>query len=237
MKKLLAALAVAALLSSCQAAKPAAAPEAAGAPAAAAAPKTADASYAFGVLMGNSLKSTSVAIDGKAFLKGMTDAMGKGKPKISLEQANETVQTALMAAAEKKAKENMAAEEKFLAENGKKAGVVTTPSGLQYEVLAQGTGAKPKATDTVKVDYVGTLLDGSTFDSSIERGEPAIIPLEQVIPGWSEGLQLMNVGGKYKLVIPSALAYGAEGAGAAITPYSTVVFEVTLLSIEAPAKN
>ncbi len=235
MKKLLAALAVAALLSSCQAAKPAAAPEAAAKTAEA--PKTADASYAFGVLMGNSLKTTSVAIDGKAFLKGMNDAMGKGKPKISLEQANETVQTALMAAAEKKAKDNVAAEEKFLAENGKKAGVVTTPSGLQYEVLTQGTGAKPKATDTVKVDYVGTLLDGSTFDSSIERGEPAIIPLEQVIPGWSEGLQLMNVGGKYKLVIPSALAYGAEGAGTAITPYSTVVFEVTLLSIEAPAKN
>jgi FKBP-type peptidyl-prolyl cis-trans isomerase len=236
MKKLLAVAAVAILLFSCQAKKPADA-KAAAAPSAPAA-SAADVSYAFGTLMGNSLKATSVTIDYKAFAAGMKDAMEKGKKtKVTLEEANATVQAALAAASEKKAQDNLAAEAKFLAENGKKAGVITTASGLQYEVLTKGSGAMPKATDTVKVDYVGTLLDGSTFDSSIARGEPASIPLAQVIPGWSEGLQLMNVGSKYRLTIPSALAYGPEGASTTIGPNSTVVFEVTLLSIEAPAKK
>lgn len=234
MKKFLGVAAIAILLlSSCQAKKPAAAKEGA-APAAA---SKADVSYAFGVLIGNSLKSTAVSVDYNAFIKGVKDVSSKAGPKVTLEKANEIAQTAVAEASEKKAKEALEAEKKFLAENGKKAGVVTTTSGLQYEVLTKGTGAVPKATDTVKVDYVGKLLDGTTFDSSIARGEPALIPLDQVIPGWSEGLQLMNVGSKYRLTIPSALAYGAQGAGGAIPPNSTIVFEVTLISIEPPSKK
>jgi hypothetical protein len=119
----------------------------------------------------------------------------------------------------------------FLAENGKKAGVTTTASGLQYEVLKQGTGAKPAATDTVKVHYEGKLLDGTVFDSSVQRGEPVSFPLNRVIPGWTEGVQLMTVGSKYKFVIPSELAYGDQGAGP-IPPHSVLQFEVELLSIE-----
>lgn len=233
MKKLLGVAAIAILLFSCQAKKPAAAAKDA-APGAA---SKADVSYAFGMLIGNSLKSTAVDIDYNAFTKGMKDMAGKTAPKVTLEKANEIAQAAVAAASEKKAKDNLAVEAKYLAENGKKAGVVTTPSGLQYEVITKGTGAQPKATDTVKVDYVGKLLDGSTFDSSIARGEPALIPLNQVIPGWAEGLQLMNVGSKYKLTIPSALAYGPQGAQGAIPPNSTIIFEVTLLSIEPPAKK
>lgn len=231
MKKLLVMAFIAILLFSCQAKKSL---EAGATPPAA---TPAEVSYAFGALMGNSLKPTGVTIDYKAFASGMKDAMGTGKTKVSLDDAAATVQAALAAASEKLALDKLAAELKFLAENGKKAGVITTASGLQYEVLTKGSGPQPKATDTVKVDYVGKLLDGTTFDSSIAKGEPALIPLDQVIPGWSEGLQLMNVGSKYKLTIPSALAYGPEGAGEAIGPNSTVVFEVSLLGIEKPAKR
>ncbi len=132
----------------------------------------------------------------------------------------------------KKHAENAEKEKTFLAENGKKDGVKTTESGLQYVVLTEGSGEKPKATDTVKVHYTGTFTDGKTFDSSVERGEPAEFVVEEVIPGWVEALQLMPVGSKYKLFIPSALAYGEEGAGGVIPPFSTLVFEVELLSIE-----
>jgi len=236
MKKLLGVAAIAILLFSCQAKKPDAA-QAGTSPASTAAPSAADASYAFGVLIGNSLKSTAVTIDYNSFVKGMKDVASKKGPKVTLEQANQTAQTAIAAASEVKAKADLAAEVKYLAENGKKAGVTTTASGLQYEVLTKGTGAIPTATDTVKVDYVGKLLDGTTFDSSKDRGEPAVIPLNQVIPGWSEGLQLMNVGSTYRLTIPSALAYGPQGASGVIPPNATIVFEVTLLSIEPPAKN
>jgi len=228
MKKFLGVAAIAILLFSCQAKKPDAAQ-------AAAAPSAADASYALGVLIGNSLKSTAVTIDYNSFMKGMKDVASTKGPKVTLEQANETAQNAIAAASEVKAKADLAAEVKYLEENGKKAGVTTTASGLQYEVLTKGTGAIPTATDTVKVDYVGKLLDGTTFDSSKDRGEPAIIPLNQVIPGWTEGLQLMNVGSTYRLTIPSALAYGPQGASGVIPPNATIVFEVTLLSIEPPA--
>lgn len=191
-----------------------------------------ESSYAFGVAIGNSLKATGVDIDYTAFVNGMKDVLDKNAPKITMDEANDKIQAALGAAMAKKGEESLAAEKKFLEENGKKAGVTTTVSGLQYEVLKEGSGAKPTGTDTVKVDYVGTLLDGTKFDSSIDRGEPAVFPLDRVIPGWTEGIQLMAVGSKYKLYIPSNLAYGEQGAGELIGPNSTLVFEVDLLSIE-----
>ncbi|HOK00211.1 MAG TPA: FKBP-type peptidyl-prolyl cis-trans isomerase [Termitinemataceae bacterium] len=191
-----------------------------------------DVSYAVGMALGKSVKSTGIELDYNAFMKGFRETLEGKKLKLTEEQANSYIQEALTAAQTKKAEANKAAETKFLAENGKKPGVVTTASGLQYEVITEGTGAKPSATDTVKVHYVGTLIDGTTFDSSIERGTPANIPLDGVIPGWSEGLQLMSVGSKYKLYIPSSLAYGEGGAGDVIPPNSTLIFEVELLGIE-----
>jgi len=124
----------------------------------------------------------------------------------------------------------------FLEENGQREGVITTDSGLQYEVLESAEGAKPKADDVVKVHYKGTLIDGTQFDSSYDRGQPAVFPLNRVIPGWTEGVQLMPVGSKYKFYIPYELAYGEQGAGN-IPPYSTLIFEVELLDIEKPAEE
>jgi FKBP-type peptidyl-prolyl cis-trans isomerase FklB len=121
--------------------------------------------------------------------------------------------------------------EAFLAKNKEKAGVTVTPSGLQYEVIKMGTGPKPTAQNTVKVHYVGTLIDGKEFDSSVKRKEPATFPVSGVIPGWSEALQLMPVGSKFKICLPQSIAYGANGAGEAIKPYSTLIFEVELLEI------
>jgi len=198
--------------------------------------KPADASYAFGIAIGNSLKETGVEIDNGKFLKGLKDAMGKEAPAMTLEEAGAIIQASIEAATAKKAEANKTKEAEFFAENGKKAGIVTTASGLQYEVLTEGTGSNPKSTDTIRVDYVGTLLDGTTFDSSIARGEPAEFPLDGVIPGWTEGIQTMKVGGKTKFYIPSALAYGESGAGAVIAPNSTLVFEVDLLEIVSSVK-
>lgn len=191
-----------------------------------------DVSYAFGVAIGNSLKEAYVALDYSSFLRGVKDVLDKDKPEIDMEKAQELIQTAVMEAYEKKNAENAEKEKTFLTENGKKEGVKTTESGLQYVVLTEGSGEKPKATDTVKVHYTGTFTDGKTFDSSVERGEPAEFVVEEVIPGWVEALQLMPVGSKFKLFIPSSLAYGAEGAGGVIPPNTTLVFEVELLSIE-----
>lgn len=195
------------------------------------------ASYAFGVAIGNSLKETAVVINFNDFLKGVKDVMEKNKPAITVEEAGPIIQTAIKEAATKKGEANLATEKDFLDKNGKRAGVVTTASGLQFESIKEGTGASPKATDTIKVDYVGTLLDGSTFDSSIERGQPAEFPLNQVIPGWTEGIQLMKVGGKAKIYIPSKLAYGPNGVGGKIGPNTTLVFEVDLLEILPEAKK
>jgi FKBP-type peptidyl-prolyl cis-trans isomerase len=136
------------------------------------------------------------------------------------------------AESQKKGEGNKVKGEKFLAENKNAKGVTTTASGLQYSVIKEGTGPKPTASSTVKVHYTGKLLDGTTFDSSVDRGEPVEFPLNGVIPGWTEGLQLMNKGAKYKLYIPANLAYGDRGAGNAIGPNETLIFEVELLEIK-----
>ena len=133
--------------------------------------------------------------------------------------------------AQKAQSANVEAGQKFLAENGKRDGVVTTATGLQYEVLAEGSGDSPKETEQVTVHYHGTLIDGTVFDSSVERGQPATFPVNGVIPGWVEALQLMKPGAKYKLFIPSNLAYGERGAGGSIGPNATLIFEVELISI------
>jgi FKBP-type peptidyl-prolyl cis-trans isomerase len=193
---------------------------------------TADASYAFGMAIAYNLKDISIELDYAAFLDGMKDVLDKDEPRMSMQEADTIIQTAISAARIKQAELASAKEQAFFAENGKKQGVVTTASGLQYEVLKAGTGPKPSATDVVTVHYTGSFLNGDIFDSSIPRGEPAILHLHSVIPGWTEGIQLMNVGSTYKLYIPSALAYGVEGAEGAIGPNETLIFEVELLATE-----
>lgn len=166
--------------------------------------------------------------------QGVINSIKKSNVQMTPEQAQEYLNKTMMARQEKAMLEkhgaNKEAGEKFLAENGKKAGVVTTPSGLQYEVIKAGNGPKPTAMDNVKVHYVGTLLDGKEFDSSVKRGEAATFGVGQVIKGWTEGLQLMPVGSKYKFYIPYNLGYGAQGTPD-IPPFSTLVFDVELLEI------
>jgi len=199
------------------------------------APSSHDVNYAFGILVGQSLSTTGMTYDLEVVIQGLRDQLDKTKkPLFDAEKAKQIVTQALQIAQEKVSAVQVEKEKTYLAGHGQAKGVVTTPSGLQYEVLKAGTGAKPTAADTVKVDYVGTLVDGTEFDSSIKRGEPAVFPLAQVIPAWTEGIQLMAVGGKYKFTVPSNLAYGAQGAGGVIPPYATLVFVVDLLSIEAP---
>lgn len=198
-------------------------------------------SYAFGIVNYNALKQDSLILDpmivAKAMLDGKTD---------SVLMADADARAYIMMfinkreaiKAEKKAlldkdvfKEYIAQNEAFLVTNKDKAGVKTTASGLQYEVIKMGTGPKPTAENTVKVHYAGTLIDGTEFDSSIKRNEPAQFPVSGVIPGWTEALQLMPVGSKFKLYIPQSIAYGATGAGEVIKPYSTLIFDVELLEI------
>ena len=198
-------------------------------------------SYAFGIVNYNALKTDSLTLDPMLVAKAMQDGKAE-KPLMADEAARafimgfintrEAAKAAKLAEANKETyKEYVAQNEAFLATNKAKAGVTTTASGLQYEVIKMGTGAKPTAENTVKVHYVGTLIDGTEFDSSIKRNEPAQFPVSGVIPGWTEALQLMPVGSKFKLFIPQAIAYGANGAGEVIKPYSTLIFEVELLEI------
>jgi FKBP-type peptidyl-prolyl cis-trans isomerase len=192
--------------------------------------------YAFGLLLGQSLSTTGMTYNLDQVLLGMRDALDKSKkPAFDADRAKEIVTEAIQAVQEKANAAQVAKENVYLTSHGQGAGVVTTASGLQYEILVPGTGAKPTATDTVKVDYVGTLVDGTEFDSSIKRGEPAVFALAQVIPAWTEGIQLMPVGGKYRFTVPSKLAYGDQGAGGVIPPFATLIFEVSLLSIEPAA--
>lgn len=195
--------------------------------------------YAIGVDLGKSLQPVKSEVDLAALKAGLDDTYGGGTPKLDDAAREEIKNTVAKKMQEKQIKEReeqaaKAAEEgkKFLEENAKKEGVTTTASGLQYQVLTEGSGATPTAADKVTVHYRGTLINGEEFDSSIARGEPVTFPLANVIPGWTEGLQLMKVGGKSKLFIPAALAYGERGAGAKIGPNSTLVFEVELLAIE-----
>jgi FKBP-type peptidyl-prolyl cis-trans isomerase len=189
-------------------------------------------SYAFGMVIGGDLRGAGMELDYAAFAEGLRAAVENASPQFSENEAMEIVQAALQKAMEQKAEESRAAETRYLAENAARPEVQTTPSGLQYEVLAQGEGEKPDRDSVVLVNYEGALTDGTVFDSSYEDGGSGVeIPLNRVIPGWTEGISLMNVGGKYRLYIPSALAYGAQGAGPVIPPYSTLVFTVELLDI------
>jgi len=196
-------------------------------------------SYFYGTRMAAEFAENGVKISVDSFANGLKDTLEKKDPKFTeaeLETAMNTFSQAMMAKQQKEQAEaggkNAAEGEKFLAENAKKEGVTITKSGLQYEVLKKGDGPKPSAADSVTVHYQGTLINGKVFDSSITRGEPATFPVNGVIPGWVEALQLMNVGSKYKLAIPASLAYGERGAGPDITPNSTLIFEVELLKIE-----
>ena len=198
-------------------------------------------SYAFGIVNYNQLKADSLLLDPILIAKAMLDGKD-GKPLMADDIARsyimvfinkrEALRAAKKAETDKSLyKDYIAQNEAFLVKNKEKAGVMVTPSGLQYEVIKMGKGAKPTAQNTVKVHYVGTLIDGKEFDSSIKRNEPAQFPVSGVIKGWTEALQLMPVGSKFKLYLPQTIAYGATGAGEVIKPYSTLIFEVELLEI------
>src|SRR5664279_814061 len=198
-------------------------------------------SYAFGIVNYNALTTDSLMLDPMIVAKAMMDGKEK-KPLMADDVARsyimvfinkrEAIKSSQKAVTDKvKYKDYIEQNEAFLAKNKEKAGVTTTASGLQYEVIKMGTGPKPTAQNTAKVDYVGTLIDGTEFDSSIKRKQPATFPVSGVIPGWTEALQLMPVGSKFKLYLPASIAYGAAGAGEIIKPYSTLIFEVELLEI------
>ncbi|GHV96141.1 peptidyl-prolyl cis-trans isomerase [Spirochaetia bacterium] len=189
-----------------------------------------DTSYAMGVSIGSEWKANNIIPDADEFIKGFKDAFGSGKTRFSAEEAGMKIQQAFMARQEKEAEGIKQIETDFLAENSKKPGITITGSGLQYEVIGEGSGSRPAASDTVRVNYEGKLISGEVFDSSYERGEPVEFPLDMVIPGWTEGIQLMSVGSKYRFYIPSELAYGPQGGGP-IPPYSPLIFEVELLGI------
>jgi len=189
-------------------------------------------SYALGLSLGNNLLGSGVnTLNYTQLSKGIQDVMEQKQPDMSYQEAqtvvNDFFQTLQSSTSEKAQSEGKA----FLEANGKRNEVITLASGLQYEVMTKGTGAIPKASDSVKVHYHGTLIDGNVFDSSVRRGEPATFGVTQVISGWVEALQLMPVGSKWKLFIPSDLAYGNQGAGQSISPNSTLIFEVELLEI------
>jgi FKBP-type peptidyl-prolyl cis-trans isomerase FklB len=207
-------------------------PATAAAPAAPSLKSSADSfSYAIGLSIASFYKAQGVKdINNNLVLKALSDAKNN-KPLLNEAQVNNCIVNYMQSARSEKASGNKKAGEAFLAENKKKQGVITLPSGLQYQVIKEGTGPKPTADDQVKVHYRGTLLDGTEFDSSIGRGEPITLGLKNVIPGWTEALQLMPTGSKWKLFIPSNLAYGDNPAGPLIKEGSTLIFEVELLEI------
>ncbi len=189
-------------------------------------------SYCLGLSIASNLISSGVkTINAEVFNDAMATVFEGKMPEINPDKANKILQDYFEKIQNEKGNNAKAAGEKFLAENKTKEGVHTLKSGLQYKVLKEGKGAKPKATDTVKCHYEGRLIDGTVFDSSIRRNEPAEFPVNGVIAGWVEALQLMNVGAKWQLYIPSELAYGAHGAGQSIGPNETLIFDVELLDI------
>lgn len=189
-------------------------------------------SYSIGVNVGLGLKAQNLGnANVKAITKALQDALQSQNTQIAPEQANQIIQAFFQRERTAKAEANKKIGEQFLSENKKRPGIQTTASGLQYEIVKEGTGPKPMTTDTVKAHYTGRLIDGTVFDSSVERGQPLEIPVNQVIQGWSEALQLMPVGSKWKLFIPSALAYGSQGTGPQIGPNSTLVFDIELIEI------
>ena len=189
-------------------------------------------SYAIGLSMGQNLMGSGVtSLDYADLAAGIKDVLEKNQPQISYQEAQQVLGKFFSELEQKIAGEAKSAGEAFLAENAKREGVKVTESGLQYEVLEATIGQKPKATDKVRVHYEGTLIDGTVFDSSYKRGESITFGLNQVIAGWTEGLQLMPIGSKFKFYIPQELGYGAQSAGS-IPPYSTLIFEVELLGIE-----
>lgn len=192
-------------------------------------------SYALGVSFGQQIAQSHLPIsDFESFVKGLETVMKGTAPAVDFNECQQVLNDFFTKMQEEENK-NMATTkregEEFLKQNAGREGVVTTPSGLQYEVIKQGEGKKPSAADKVRVHYHGTLIDGTVFDSSVQRGMPAEFGVTQVIKGWVEALQLMPVGSKYKLYIPSELAYGEQGTGAMIKPHSTLIFEVELLDI------
>ncbi|ERJ87660.1 FKBP-type peptidyl-prolyl cis-trans isomerase [Porphyromonas gingivalis] len=189
-------------------------------------------SYALGLSIGNNFKSSgidSVVMDD--FMQGLSDVLEEKAPQLSYDEAKREIEAYFMDLQQKAVKLNKEAGEEFLKINAHKEGVTTLPSGLQYEIIKMGDGPKPTLSDTVTCHYHGTLINGIVFDSSMDRGEPASFPLRGVIAGWTEILQLMPVGSKWKVTIPSDLAYGDRGAGEHIKPGSTLIFIIELLSI------
>lgn len=199
--------------------------------------------YGIGVNLGNNLKRDSIMLDVEIIKAGINDAMKGLEPKLAKADVDKVFQKLSQQMQEKQMKEqqmagekNKVAGEKFLEMNKKNPDVKTTPTGLQYKVIKEGTGVKPTAADTVEVHYTGKLITGKVFDSSVERGETIKFPLNGVIPGWTEGLQLMTEGSKYELYIPSALGYGDRGAGGAIGPNEALIFEVELIKVMKSGK-
>jgi FKBP-type peptidyl-prolyl cis-trans isomerase len=191
-------------------------------------------SYCIGMSIADSLAQQELdGIDASVMAEAVADIFAGRQPKYSPQDANQIIQAYVQSVSESKFNIYKEEGEKFLSENAKKPGIKTTASGLQYEVLEEGTGEKPKATDTVNVHYHGTLTDGTVFDSSVSRGVPATFGVHQVIKGWTEALQLMPIGSKYRLYIPQDLAYGAHPhPGGEIKPYMALIFDVELLGIE-----
>ncbi len=192
-------------------------------------------SYTIGSQIGSQLKNDGLAIAPEVFLTGVLDALEGKDPKMTQEEMRDAMLALQQSIQEKAAAdqaENLAKNKEFFEKNGKKEGIITTKSGLQYEVLKSGEGDKPGVSDTIVAHYHGTLLDGTVFDSSVDRGEPASFPVGRVIPGWTEALQLMSVGSKWRLYIPSDLAYGERGSPPVIQPNSALIFDVELLEIQ-----
>ena len=189
-------------------------------------------SYALGLSMGHNFLGSGIkSLNVEDFARGVEAVYKQEKPEISFDEAKKIINEFFSNLQDEIAETNKQAGKEFLAENAKRSGVVVLPSGLQYEVLAEGKGRKPKATDKVQCHYHGTLIDGQVFDSSIQRGTPGVFGVNQVIPGWVEALQLMPEGSRWKLYIPADLAYGEQGAGGSIPANATLIFEVELIKI------